>query len=65
MIGDALDRLVRLRNKASYDLGFLPDFATPAMATKAAQQAATALAMLAAIVGDSVRRAAAIATIRP
>jgi hypothetical protein len=64
-IGDALDRLVRLRNKASYDLSFLPEFATPGKATNAVQQATTTLALLDAIDSDPVRRAAAIATIRP
>jgi hypothetical protein len=65
MIGDVLDALVKLRNKASYDLRPLPNFATPAEATKAVQAAATALVGMDALDGDPMRRAAAIATIRP
>jgi hypothetical protein len=64
-IANALDRLVRLRNWGSYDLGSLPAFASAADAHKANTRATDALALLDRIDNDPLRRAAAVATIRP
>jgi hypothetical protein len=64
-IGKTLDRLVQLRNRASYDLNPLPALASPAEAQKAVKRATDALTLLDRIDRDPVRRAAAIATIRP
>jgi hypothetical protein len=64
-IGKEIDLLVQLRNKASYNLRPLPEFASAAKVTRGIQQVASELARLDAINGDPVRRAAAIATIRP
>lgn len=64
-IGDALDWLVQARNKASYDLGSLTEFATDAEARDLIQQAADALALLDAIEADPVRSAAAAASLPP
>ncbi len=63
-IGDALDKLVQLRNHASYDLKFTA-FSTVSVAQDAIRDAAAALALLDQIEGDQVRRAAAIASIQP
>jgi hypothetical protein len=64
-IGDALDKLVKRRNPASYDLRSLPLFSTSTVAYEAIQQTTNALAVLDSIHGDPVRRAAARAAIRP
>jgi hypothetical protein len=64
-IGRALERLVFLRNQASYDLTPLPSFATPDEAQDAIQEVAHTLALLDAIDADPARRATAIASIRP
>src|SRR3954470_14859402 len=45
-LGDALDQLVRRRNKASYDLNPSPTFATVTEAALSVQQATAALALL-------------------
>jgi hypothetical protein len=63
-IGDALDELVRLRNRASYDLQHLADFTSSTVADTAIQRATTALTMLDGIDTDSIRRNAAIAAIK-
>lgn len=64
-IGDALDRLVRLRNRASYDLSPSPYFASATTALLSIRKATNALAMLDVIENDAIRRTAAIASIRP
>jgi hypothetical protein len=64
-IASQLDRLVKLRNAASYDLRPLAEFGTPAEANLAVQRAETALALLDAIEADPARLAAAIASLPP
>lgn len=64
-IGNALDVLGQLRSKASYNLKSSATFASPVQAQQAVQEATAALALLARIDTDPVRRATAIATIRP
>jgi hypothetical protein len=64
-IAKTLDRLVQLRNQASYNLGPLAEFASDARAHQAIRDAGAALTLLAAIDGDPVRRAAAIASMPP
>lgn len=64
-IGFFLDRLVRLRNRSSYDLNPTPMFATAIVAQDAIRDATTALALLDSIEHDPARRAAAIASITP
>ena len=63
-IGNVLDDLGRLRNRADYNLAALAEFATPTRAQQAVQDAATALALFDAIEADPARRTAAIAAIR-
>lgn len=64
-IGDALDWLIQRRNKATYDLSASPAFASDRVAQDAIQRATKALSVLDGIEADPVRKAAAIATIRP
>ncbi len=64
-IGYKLEDLSKDRNLASYDLRTLPLFASAVAAQTAVQKAADALALLDAVEADPVRRAAAIASIRP
>ena len=64
-ISYALDRLTKVRHQASYDLTFASPTAWSAQAQTAVQQASDALALLDHIDSDPVRRAAAIASIRP
>jgi hypothetical protein len=64
-IGDALDNLIRLRNRACYDLAPHPDFASATKANNSITQSANALALLDAIESDPQRRAAAIASLPP
>ncbi len=64
-IGDRLDKLVQLRNQASYDLSPLPHFASPARVQRAVQESEDALALLDAIEADPARLAAAIASLPP
>lgn len=64
-LADALDELVRLRNKASYELTTTVLFSSPAIAQDAIQTAEHALALLDQIQADAVRRQAAIASLPP
>jgi hypothetical protein len=64
-IGHLLERMGQHRNDASYNLSNLPIFDTPVAATDHIQKAADAIARLDAIDADPVRRAVAIASIRP
>jgi hypothetical protein len=64
-IADALDKLVRRRNQASYDFTPSTVFASPVTALDTIQEAVDALALLDPIDLDPVRRATAIASIPP
>jgi hypothetical protein len=64
-IGQGLDRLSQLRNRASYDLNPSPAFASATEAQRALQEATDALAVLDAIEADPAHLAAARAGIRP
>ena len=63
-IGDALDTLVKLRNRASYDLS-ATDFSSNTRAQRAVQTAEDALALLDAIAADPARLAEARAALTP
>jgi hypothetical protein len=64
-IGDALDDLSRLRNRAYYDLRPAIEFRSPAEAIRAIRVATAALTMLDAIEADPARRAAVVASLPP
>jgi uncharacterized protein (UPF0332 family) len=64
-IGIILEQLVSLRNLADYQLTMRGSFATPDAAKQAVLDARNALTRLDAIDRDPVRRAAAVAGIRP
>jgi hypothetical protein len=63
-IGRAIERLVRLRNQADYDLSTQTDFLSDKHIEKTIERAETALALLDAINADPARQTAAIAAIR-
>lgn len=63
-VGDALQRLVRLRNEADYRLAVAGSFARSAAAKQAVQQAADAIARLDQLQADPQKKAAAIAALR-
>jgi hypothetical protein len=65
LIGMDLEKLTENRNRASYDLRDLPMFATAQIAQRGVQKAGDAIALLDAIDADPIRRAAAVASIRP
>ncbi len=64
-LGQSKDRLVQDRNRASYNLRPLSDFASGQRAVKVVTEAAAQIALLDAIDSDPVRRAAALASITP
>jgi uncharacterized protein (UPF0332 family) len=64
-LGRDLDRWCGHRNHASYNLSALRKFTTVRLAQDAIAEATSALALLDAIEGDPVRRAAAVAAFPP
>jgi hypothetical protein len=64
-LGDVLDDLGRLRNRANYILSSLPEFADATEALRSIDKAADAIALLDAIEADPARLAAAQASIQP
>ena len=64
-VGYKLEDLSKDRNLANYDLGPLPIFVSATAAQVNLRKATDALALLDAIDADPVRRAAAIASIKP
>jgi hypothetical protein len=64
-IGISLDHLSQRRSWASYLLGPQVRYGSEAAARQSIQQAADALTLLDALEADPVRRAAAVASIRP
>ena len=64
-LGRALEKLVQLRNSASYDLRALPAFSSNVKSQQAIQEATAALTLLDAIENASTRLAAAIASLPP
>lgn len=65
ILGDALDWLVQLRNRGSYDLNPGKSFASAAQANLAVQKATDGLALLDALEADPARLRAAKTSIRP
>jgi hypothetical protein len=63
-VGDALDELARLRNRADYQLAAPGPFSTDRPALNALTLAETAIDLLDQIEADPARRAAAIAAVR-
>jgi hypothetical protein len=63
-IGDALDRLSRLRSEADYRLAHPGSFARDQDALQAVTLAETTIALLDTIEADPARRAALVAAIR-
>jgi hypothetical protein len=64
-LGTRLQDLARYRNRANYDLSDDLIFAIPRFAQNNVRVAENALGLLDAIDADPVRRAAAVASIRP
>jgi hypothetical protein len=60
-----LEKHLRLRNRASYDLPPHPDFSSDATALRTHREVAAALALLDAIEADPARHTAAIASLPP
>jgi hypothetical protein len=65
ILANALEALGQARNRASYDIRQLPEFANPTPATSAVRTAEDAVALLDAIEADPARRAAVIASLPP
>jgi hypothetical protein len=63
-VGDALDELARLRNRADYQLATPGSLSTDRPALNALTQAEAAIDLLDQIDADPARRAAAVAAIR-
>jgi hypothetical protein len=63
-IGRALEDLVKMRNRADYDLAPHADFASNVLVQKAIDDAKAALALLDAVDADLARQAAAIVAVR-
>jgi hypothetical protein len=64
-IGGILDDLVKLRNKASYELQAAPYFTTDKVAQVCIRDASNAITLIDAIDSDPVRRTATIASLPP
>ena len=64
-IGDVLDELVRLRNRASYDMKTQVEFNSTNRSAKAIQDATRAIGILDQIEKDPIRRTASIRSIVP
>jgi hypothetical protein len=63
-VGDVLDELVRLRNKADYELGTPGPFTDARVVQGVLPKARDALTLLDAIEADPARRTAAVAAVR-